>query len=178
MLQVGRSHIQIPMRSLDALWPWGRLSLWHKWVPGIFLGLMSGRRVKADDLTAICEPIVYKMWQPRRLTTLWAFTACYRDSFTFYLFTCLKMLHTSNHSIVFTFALLLLEGRASRAWKHYKKWCSTPHHYHCRQFCHYLIFWPPLFIFFLTSVFLLCSIQPASVYKIANESKSVKWYGK
>jgi hypothetical protein len=24
------------------------------------------------------------MWKPRRLTTLWAFTACYRDSFTFY----------------------------------------------------------------------------------------------
>jgi hypothetical protein len=22
------------------------------------------------------------MWEPRRLTTLWAFTACYRDSFT------------------------------------------------------------------------------------------------
>jgi hypothetical protein len=22
------------------------------------------------------------MWQPRRLTTLWALTACYRDSFT------------------------------------------------------------------------------------------------
>jgi hypothetical protein len=38
---------------------------------------------KADNLTAICEPIVYKMWEPRRLTTLWAFTACYRDSFTF-----------------------------------------------------------------------------------------------
>jgi hypothetical protein len=37
---------------------------------------------KADNLTAICEPIVYKMWEPRRLTTLWAFTACYRDSFT------------------------------------------------------------------------------------------------
>jgi hypothetical protein len=27
---------------------------------------------KADNLTAICEPIVYKMWEPRRLTTLWA----------------------------------------------------------------------------------------------------------
>jgi hypothetical protein len=25
------------------------------------------------------------MWEPRRLTTLWAFTACYRDSFTFLL---------------------------------------------------------------------------------------------
>jgi hypothetical protein len=23
------------------------------------------------------------MWGPRRLTTVWAFTACYRDSFTF-----------------------------------------------------------------------------------------------
>jgi hypothetical protein len=37
---------------------------------------------KADNLTAICEPIVYKMWEPRRLTTLWASMACYRDSFT------------------------------------------------------------------------------------------------
>jgi hypothetical protein len=25
------------------------------------------------------------MWAPRRLTTLWAFTACYRDSFIFLL---------------------------------------------------------------------------------------------
>jgi hypothetical protein len=38
---------------------------------------------KADNLTAICEPIVNKMWEPRRLGTLWASTACYRDSFTF-----------------------------------------------------------------------------------------------
>jgi hypothetical protein len=30
---------------------------------------------KADNLTAICEPIVYKMWEPRRLTNLWASTA-------------------------------------------------------------------------------------------------------
>jgi hypothetical protein len=38
----------------------------------------------ADNLTAICEPIVQKMWEPRRLTTLWAFTACYGDSFIFF----------------------------------------------------------------------------------------------
>jgi hypothetical protein len=25
------------------------------------------------------------MWEPRRLTTLWAFMACYMDSFTFFL---------------------------------------------------------------------------------------------
>jgi hypothetical protein len=29
------------------------------------------------------EPTVYKMWELRRLTTLQAFTACYRDSFIF-----------------------------------------------------------------------------------------------
>jgi hypothetical protein len=32
---------------------------------------------EADNFTAICEPIVYKIWEPRRLTALWAFTACY-----------------------------------------------------------------------------------------------------
>jgi hypothetical protein len=41
---------------------------------------------KADNLTDICEPIVKEMWEPRRLTTLWASTACYRDNFTFYCF--------------------------------------------------------------------------------------------
>jgi hypothetical protein len=39
---------------------------------------------KADNLAAICEPNVYKMWEPRRLTTLWASTAYYMDSFTFF----------------------------------------------------------------------------------------------
>jgi hypothetical protein len=39
---------------------------------------------KAENLTAICESIVYKMWEPRRLTTLWASTVCYRGSFTFF----------------------------------------------------------------------------------------------
>jgi hypothetical protein len=37
---------------------------------------------KADNLTAIYEPVIWKMWEPRRLTTLWASTAYYRDSFT------------------------------------------------------------------------------------------------
>jgi hypothetical protein len=37
---------------------------------------------KADNLTAIYEPIVKKMLEPQHLTTLWASTACYRDSFT------------------------------------------------------------------------------------------------
>jgi CRISPR-associated Cas5-like protein len=37
----------------------------------------------AENLAVICEPIVYKMWDPRRLTILWASTACFRDNFTF-----------------------------------------------------------------------------------------------
>jgi hypothetical protein len=43
---------------------------------------------KADNLTAICEPIVKVMWEPQHLTTLWASTACYRDTFTFTFTLC------------------------------------------------------------------------------------------
>jgi ribosomal protein L37E len=55
MLQAGRPQVRFPMRSLDfsidlilqiTPWLWGRLSLQQKWVPGIFLGLKSGRCVR------------------------------------------------------------------------------------------------------------------------------------
>jgi hypothetical protein len=36
----------------------GRLSQYQKWVPGIFLGGKARPARKADNLTAICEPIV------------------------------------------------------------------------------------------------------------------------
>jgi hypothetical protein len=41
---------------------------------------------KADNLAAICEQIVYKIWAPQYLTTLYASTAYYGDSFTFFFF--------------------------------------------------------------------------------------------
>jgi hypothetical protein len=48
------------------------------------LSVNKGQPVhKADNLTAICEPTVQKMSEPRHFTTLWASMACYRDSFTF-----------------------------------------------------------------------------------------------
>jgi hypothetical protein len=34
----------------------------------------EGRLARGADLIAICEPIIQKMWEPRRLTNLWAFT--------------------------------------------------------------------------------------------------------
>jgi hypothetical protein len=43
----------------------------------------QGRQAcKADNLNAICDPIVQKLCEPPRLRTLWASTASYKDSFT------------------------------------------------------------------------------------------------
>jgi hypothetical protein len=53
----------------------------------------KGRPVRrADNLTVISEPIAWKTWEPRRLTTLWATTACYRDSLTFFINCVLTVL--------------------------------------------------------------------------------------
>jgi hypothetical protein len=40
---------------------------------------------KADNLTAICESIIYKIWEPRRLTILWASTASLQGQFYIYI---------------------------------------------------------------------------------------------
>jgi hypothetical protein len=56
----------------------------------ILLGGKGRPARKADNLTAICEPIVKKMWEPRRLTNIWAFTASFTrialPSFYFHFF--------------------------------------------------------------------------------------------
>jgi hypothetical protein len=51
---------------------------------GIFLRGKGRHARKADNLTAICEPIVYKIWEPRLLTSLWASATSYWDKFTYF----------------------------------------------------------------------------------------------
>jgi hypothetical protein len=46
-------------------------------------GVQSGRRVRLPTLRPSVGRLFRKMWKPRRLTTLQASTACYRESFTF-----------------------------------------------------------------------------------------------
>jgi hypothetical protein len=67
----------------SALWPWGRLRLVTEMSTRNLPGGKWRPAGKADNFTTISEPIVYKMWEPRCLTAIWAFTACYRDDFTF-----------------------------------------------------------------------------------------------
>jgi hypothetical protein len=57
--QTSRSRVRFPMVSLEfftdtifpvALWPWGRLSLYQKWVPGLFLGGKGGRCLRLTNV--------------------------------------------------------------------------------------------------------------------------------
>jgi hypothetical protein len=100
MLQAGRSRIKFSMRLLDdfsidpmlptAPRPWVSIRLQQKWIPRTFLGGEARPARKVDNLTAISEPTVQKLCEPRRFTTLWASTASYRDSY--------NSLHKSNPS--------------------------------------------------------------------------------
>jgi hypothetical protein len=60
-------------------------------VPGIFLR-GKGRPACKTDVTPICEQ-THKMWEPQRLTALWASTARYRDTF----------IHTHTHTYIYIY---------------------------------------------------------------------------
>jgi hypothetical protein len=55
---------------------------------------------KADNLTAICEPIFKKMWDLRRLTTLRVSTACCKGIALPFLSTNIALLNTSYEAHV------------------------------------------------------------------------------
>jgi hypothetical protein len=111
MLQAGRARVLLPMRSLDfsidlslpaALWPLGSTER---------LTEMSTRNLHRGKCAADMQgwqPYRHlwtdclEMWKPRRLTTLWASTACYRSIFTF--FTTLVLETIALHAWVFNAA--------------------------------------------------------------------------
>jgi hypothetical protein len=61
---------------------------------GYLHGNKSLRAPKYDNLTPIREPSVWKMWDPRRLITVWAFTAYYSDKYIFYF-----IIEIADHSV-------------------------------------------------------------------------------
>jgi hypothetical protein len=106
MLQAGRSRVRFLMSSdwpnpsssimaLGSTQPLTEMST-RNFAEG--KGRPTG---KNDNLTAICElRLTRKMWEPRRLTTIWFFTACYRDSFTyFYLLLPCNQVHHNQWKI-------------------------------------------------------------------------------
>jgi hypothetical protein len=126
MLQAGRSRDRIPDEVYFFSWP-NPSSCTMALGSTQPLTEMSTRNIpggdgrparKADNLTAICEPIVYKMWEPQHLTTLWVSTAHYRDTFTF----SLDILNTACSSSFFKLCCLinsfcfLRTGRITKPW--------------------------------------------------------------
>jgi hypothetical protein len=67
----------------------------------MFLGSRARPVRGADNLTTICEPIIWTMWDPQHLATLSASTACYGDSFTlFSMFTLpVQCINTSDNNV-------------------------------------------------------------------------------
>jgi hypothetical protein len=95
MLQARRSLVRIPMPLVFFSWPnpsshTMALESTQPLTDVSTRNLPGGKGQpahKADSLTAICEPTVWKMWEPWHFTTLWTSMASYRNSFTFLPFT-------------------------------------------------------------------------------------------
>jgi len=56
-----------------ALWLWGRLSFWQKWIPRIFPGGKGGRCVGLTTLPHLCADCL-EIWEPQLPGTLRACT--------------------------------------------------------------------------------------------------------
>jgi hypothetical protein len=60
--------------ALGSIHPLLEMSTWN------FPGGKGRPARKADNFSAICKPVFWKMWEPQCLTTLWVSKASYKDS--------------------------------------------------------------------------------------------------
>jgi hypothetical protein len=77
MLQAGRSRFQFPLRSMNSfsvylirIMALGFTQPLKEMSTRNLLGIKARPARKAFNFTDICEAIVYKMWDPGRLTTI------------------------------------------------------------------------------------------------------------
>jgi hypothetical protein len=68
--------------GLSALWPWGQLSLYLKWVPGVFPMGKGGRCIGLTTLPPSYADS-FEIWEPGPPGTLRTCPSLYRDCFTF-----------------------------------------------------------------------------------------------
>jgi hypothetical protein len=85
MLQAGRSLVPFPMRWIFFNWPnpSSRTMALGSTKPLTEMSTRNLPRGKGRSARKAWADCLEKMWEPKSHTTLWAFTACYRDSFTF-----------------------------------------------------------------------------------------------
>jgi hypothetical protein len=92
VLQTGRSRVRFPMGSLEffcalilpvALWHWGLLSLWQKWVPGMIFRGKDGWCLGLTTLPSSCAACV-EILEPQPSGTPRARPGLQSEGFTFY----------------------------------------------------------------------------------------------